>query len=348
MSLPWRDSWQDVVFGYMHEDTAIEARLLPAGGSALCVLSGGDTAYALSKRAAHVTAADVNPAQLHLHELKLACLNGGITCAAAADMRVEDAIARSEIKAQLSPPAQAFWENQRRIRRPLLSPGIIDARLRFLASWIVPLVVPISVTGAIRQPSSTTQSSPLTFTGMRWRLAWSLLSFGIMAVFPKALRRHLPTDVVHRLRRRFESACQAPASLTHPLLCRMFARQPSDDVDAFKTSWPVGQSSNIHAVSAPLDECQPSSDRRYDLVSASNILDASPTSDWPVLLTKLTPSLRPGAVVILRSLFREPSEWPAPPNEWCIDHSCIAEDKAPLCRVTQIVRYRPITPAHNP
>jgi len=52
-----------VIFGFQHEDSATEAALFPSPGSgrALCIASGGETAFSLlAAGAAEVVAVDVN------------------------------------------------------------------------------------------------------------------------------------------------------------------------------------------------------------------------------------------------------------------------------------------------
>lgn len=58
-----------LLFGRMHEDWAIEASLFRPGGRVLCIASAGCTAMALAARGFHVTAVDLNPAQVeYVHE----------------------------------------------------------------------------------------------------------------------------------------------------------------------------------------------------------------------------------------------------------------------------------------
>ncbi len=53
-----------LLFGRMHEDWRIEASEFPPGGRIFCIASSGDTALALAARGFHVTAVDINPAQI--------------------------------------------------------------------------------------------------------------------------------------------------------------------------------------------------------------------------------------------------------------------------------------------
>ena len=52
-----------LLFGRMHEDSSIEARVFPPGGRLFCVASAGCTAMELSRRH-EVVAVDINPAQV--------------------------------------------------------------------------------------------------------------------------------------------------------------------------------------------------------------------------------------------------------------------------------------------
>ena len=62
MSSPW--SRAGLAFGRGHEDWRVEAEALPARGRIFCVAGAGDTAFALARRGADVTAVDVNRGQV--------------------------------------------------------------------------------------------------------------------------------------------------------------------------------------------------------------------------------------------------------------------------------------------
>jgi S-adenosylmethionine:diacylglycerol 3-amino-3-carboxypropyl transferase len=53
-----------LLFGQMYEDFAIELSVFPPTGWVFAIASAGDTAMALSARGLHVTAIDINPAQI--------------------------------------------------------------------------------------------------------------------------------------------------------------------------------------------------------------------------------------------------------------------------------------------
>lgn len=298
MSAPWTSGClrggtaPTALFGYMHEDPAPECSLANARTRALCVLSAGDMAFALLRAgAAEVTAADPNPGQHDLVQWKLE--------AAAAGMDLEQAV-----------------------RSGAVSRGRIDARLRFIARWIKPLV-----------PAGS----------FRWQAAWRLLRFGIAMTFSAGYRAHLPADVIARLKRRMETALQSAASKPSPWLDRMMASQASLVPDAWGSTWPdpgwlcETRLKRIHGTLQDAVSHEP-----WQLVAASNILDTCPPHDAPLMLSRLGSQMSPGGVVVIRSLFREEADWPPPPEGWHVDADVLSRlafmDRSPLCRVSVVYR----------
>ena len=62
--LDGRSGPPQLLFSRMHEDWRVEAQVFRPGGRIFCIASSGDTAMALARRGFHVTAVDVNPAQI--------------------------------------------------------------------------------------------------------------------------------------------------------------------------------------------------------------------------------------------------------------------------------------------
>ncbi|MBW8877164.1 MAG: DUF3419 family protein [Acidobacteria bacterium] len=62
--LDGRSGPPQLLFGRMHEDWRIEAAAFHPGSRIFCIASSGDTALALARSGFHVTAVDVNPAQI--------------------------------------------------------------------------------------------------------------------------------------------------------------------------------------------------------------------------------------------------------------------------------------------
>ncbi len=299
MSSPWTAPRAGALFGYMHEDTAVECSLLPGNGRALCVLSAGDMAFELLRAgAATVVAADPNPAQHELVRWKLnQAAEGGRNTAS----------------------------------------GLIDRRLQWLARWVAPLVFPRSV----QQAGAETLARH--FKTLRWRGAWGLLGAGITLAFPLAFRRHLPGDVVTRLRCRFEAATLSQAGDPGPWLQRMLCQRPEDVPHAWASALPdAGMKDDQQLIVCPTLLHETQAGTSFDLVAASNILDTAPASDLISLLEALAPQVKTGGWCVLRSLFREANEWPPPPPGWEVDDELtrrlLRADLSPLCRVSVVLR----------
>ncbi len=215
--------------------------------------------------------------------------------------------------------------------------GSIDLHLRMLARWVLPLVFPRSV----QQASSACLQAH--FGSYRWRMAWSLLNVGIRMVFPKSFRGCLPRDVVTRLRHRFEVACFAQSARSNPWLQRLLCQTPTDAPSAWSSTWPDAEmlsDARLVLASGTLQEVGVRG--RFDLVAASNILDTLPVSELQRLLTCLAPQVNEGGYFVLRSLFREPDEWPGPPTGWEANAELYEQlsrlDRSPLCRVSVVLR----------
>jgi S-adenosylmethionine-diacylglycerol 3-amino-3-carboxypropyl transferase len=119
-------------FAQVREDPRLEIEALAPGpdDSVVIVGSGGCTALSLlAAGAGHVTAVDVNRAQNHLIELKVAALAGLSRAEALAFLGATPSPARARLEAYeqlrtgLTAPALAYWD----ARRPGVAAGVLDA-----------------------------------------------------------------------------------------------------------------------------------------------------------------------------------------------------------------------------
>jgi len=129
-------------FGQVREDPLLEIEALEPGpeDSIVIVGSGGCTALSLlAAGAGHVTAVDVNRAQNHLIELKVAALAvlsraetlaflGATPGSGAFRLRAYD-----ELRAHLTPPALAYWDGHRSgIAAGVLNAGVTEHFIRMV------------------------------------------------------------------------------------------------------------------------------------------------------------------------------------------------------------------------
>ncbi len=328
------ESWQQArlrfggggpLFGWMHEDAAIEVSLLPAGGRAACVLSAGDTAFALLRSgASEVLAADPSRPQHELVRLKLAAARRGFDVGQAAACKVSEVLAgmRSAVPAQR-------WHG-----RPMLAAGSVDARLRWIERVVTPMVAGRS------QERVDWQA---VFERKRWRAAWSLLAGVIRVVFPPWYRQHLPADFIERVRRRFEACCLREDAGTNPHLRRLMSGSIMGEPEVWLPAWPPNDSELLDRLSlheGTLGDLAASGP--FDVVAASNILDTRPSQEAADLLAVLWGAVAPNGWLVLRSLFREAEDWPKPPPGWEGDLEQTQRlrrlDRSPFCQVSAVFR----------
>src|SRR5262249_30260973 len=136
----------EVVFGQVREDAAVELAALALRGpseAAFCIGSGGCTAFSLligAPETLHVV--DINPAQIHLLELKKAAFErlsyaGMLHC-----LTVDARPAYPDLRPLLTPRSVSFWDQRRRLlAHGLNQSGIVDRRLRQAMRLLLPLLI---------------------------------------------------------------------------------------------------------------------------------------------------------------------------------------------------------------
>jgi hypothetical protein len=289
-------------------------------------------AFSLLKAgASHVAAADVNPAQHAISRLKLTLHAQNWSLSDAASVTLAGALQEAAPEGWLRASDRELLSASKLASRPLLAAGDIDRRLRFLARWIAPWVMPSAAD--VRR-----------FGRLRWRAPWHILGLGIRMVFPQSLRLYLPADLSSRLQRRMENSLAASDASGNAWLQRLLQPRPWIHEDALRTSWPdhapTSGTAPLHLHEGSLD-ASPAS-QPFHMISASNIFDASPSDSLGQFLARLKSSTMIGSVVLVRSMFREAHEWGDMPAGWRIDPDATSEssklDRAPLCRISVAVR----------
>lgn len=314
------------LFGTMHEDAAVECKLLVPGGRVACVLSAGDVAFELLRAgASEVMAADPNPNQHALVMIKTNLARLGRTVADVAGVRICD------VAHDL--PKTEPWH-----LRPVLAGGSVDLRLRSIARWVTPWVL-----GTYENRDFTE-----SFERRRWRLAWWMLNWAVRLFFPPWYRRHLPADFIQRLRRRFERCCLRQDADSNPLLRRLLAVSEQNAEWAWEPTWPPQGEvvlSRLHLRDGVLSDL--TDQGKVDLVSASNILDTQPRESLNPLLDAFHDSVNLTGWLVLRSLFWQTSDWPTPSRGWMLHAQATADakqrDRAPLCQISAVFQRVPHT-----
>ena len=259
--LDGRSGPPQLLFSRMHEDWRVEAEVFRPGGRIFCIASSGDTAMALARRGFHVTAVDVNPAQIEYARARAAGAQPGPGV-----VDRQQAMARRLLPwlglhkrdlrefLLLSDPAEqtAFWH--RRLDnfrlRWLLRIGLHKALLRLghdrsFVSFVPPRF-DLIILGRLER---TWANHPNRDNPYVWRL---LLGEDPPAGEPNATELKAPTEA--------------------EFLCA--------DAAEFLANGPPG---------------------RFDGFTLSNVLDAAPPAYGERLLAAVRHAAAPGAVMVLRS-----------------------------------------------
>ncbi|MEE1783657.1 DUF3419 family protein [Streptomyces sp. SP17BM10] len=298
-----------VLFGRMYEDPGVDlAAFPPPGARVLCIASAGETAAALAAAGHHVTAVDLNPAQLAYARTRLA--TGG-------------------------PPETGAAER-------LLALG------RAAAATALPAWRPAALERFLRLDDPAAQARHwhrrLDGPGLRLLLGAALRPAGVLAggLHP-AFRAVLPRRFDSVLRARLARGFARHPNADNPWAWRLLLGRElpgAGPVGAGPVeAGPVGAGRVgreppgggppvrlLHVDVLEHLECSPAA--TYDAVTLSNVLDGPDPAFARRLRAAVRHAVRPGGVAVLRSI-REPG--PAGPG-------AAAEDRCPLWGVVRVVR----------
>ncbi|MFE0457883.1 DUF3419 family protein [Kitasatospora sp. NPDC058965] len=319
-----------VLFGRMYEDPGIElAAFPPPGARVLCVASAGDTAAALAAAGYRVTAVDLNPAQLAYARARLT------EPAAGGDGR----------------PAHPVDGSAER----LLGLG------RRTAGALLPAWRPAAVERFLRLADPVEQARQwhrsLDGPGLRRLLRLTLRPAGSLALALRPqFRGVLPPGFDTVLRRRIARAVGRHPNAANPWAWRLFAgrelpdagtpdrvppmppvppvlpKPPMPPVPAAPPVSPVPPVPPVRLVLGDVAEVlERSAPGAFDAVTLSNVLDGPDPQFARRLRAAVRHAVRPGGVVVLRSV-REPG--PAGPG-------LAAEDRSMLWGVVRVARVGP-------
>lgn len=299
----------EVIFGFQHEDASVEVALLAKtmGRRALCVASGGETAFSLlAAGAPEVVAVDVNPAQLQLIESKKEAIRLG---------RLDwmDGNAQQLLRsASLPDSTAAFWQRRARVlRHGLCFSGIVERRTRFLGPllrWFA------------KRPD-----------GLRWRIGWLLLRFAVATSYSRRLRRTLPAGWTARLMTRIARSLRQPP---HPplVLAELGLGFGSDGLPLYHPDRAASVMENLGRLRLVRTDLfgflKDRPDERWSLIALSNIADTMDATERDDLLDIAASRLEPGGIVVARSILH-PSESIRRPDD--LEPLPLPPESGPVC-----------------
>lgn len=312
----------EIVFGRVHEDVESEmfaAAAAPGRDRAFTIGSGGCTAFSLlSLGFERVDAVDINPAQIHLINLKR-CILARASRDECIRGFTEDA--RDLVKGCLSDldaDSRAFWgQRLRRCRRGLLFTGAADNALR----WLVPLFHAF-VCSRRKMLRLLNLSDPLeqqvewrrSIATWRWKLALRIVFNTKLLRFaygPSILSR-LPADPAEAIDQQFHDAATRSPARHNPSLWLMFAGSfppgSEDGLPRYLRSPDFEQMRDqltrlvtTCAEASAFLLAQPAAS--FDALMLSNILDLTSAQDARDLSSAIAHAAKPGAVIVTRAIF---------------------------------------------
>jgi S-adenosylmethionine-diacylglycerol 3-amino-3-carboxypropyl transferase len=351
----------EVVFGQVREDAAVEVAALAAcerPGVVFCIGSGGCTAFSLLIAGpARVHAVDINPAQLHLIEIKKAAFERLSYPDLLLCLSVDARPFYPDLRSSLTEAARVFWD-----RRPHLLAlglnqcGIIERKLKQVMRLLLPLLQGRQRLDAMfRQEDLSGQRSFYLrhWDNWRWKLLfqWGLSRPVLRLLFGPAFLAPLPADIQRLMKEQVDAAfLGSPLSENGYLWQTFLGRYPPGEKGLPIYLQPEHHSAiragmdRLHPVCADaaawLAEQPPAS---IGFFALSNILEVT-TSDYAARLAgSILHAAAPGAVVCLRSIFppgphdvRRQSERLTLDRE--LSDALALKNRSPFCRFIQVLR----------
>jgi S-adenosylmethionine-diacylglycerol 3-amino-3-carboxypropyl transferase len=312
----------EVIFGRVHEDVQIEllAAAAASGRSrAFAIGSGGCTAFSLLALGfERVDAVDINPAQVHLINLKRSILER---------RRREDCIraftedARDFVKDcadSLSADCRLFWERRlHRCRRGLFFSGAAENAFRWLIRLYFTFVCSRSRMMRLLNLSDRGQQEAewnRSIDTWRWRLALRVVfnSRLLRFAYGSSILARLPSHPADAIDEQFHAAATGSPARHNPALWLMFTGAfPPESEDALplylrtsefeQTRNRLNALKTTHAEACEFLSAQPRAS--FDALALSNILELVSVEDARELSAAIAHAAKPGGVIVTRAIF---------------------------------------------
>lgn len=307
-----------VVFAQVREDVALESSL--ARGRALCIASGGDTAFGLLLGGAkRVTAVDVNPAQLYLVELKLAAIErldyADLVAAVVSDARP----AYRRLREALSGPASVYFDaNENDLRIGLQNCGVVDRAIAKAMRVFQRLIHRReTVESMLSQPTLDAQRTfhRDRWDTWKWRAANNIAHtrFAYTAAYGSRFGSAVPRGFARVMRRNMDvTLADVPVARNAYVWQTLLGHYPPGggpdwlskanvaSLRQRRTDLTLSQDDLATALTKAESD-------RFDVVCLSNALDGAPAGYVDLLASAIAFGAAPGAKVVHRSLLEKPS-----------------------------------------
>lgn len=344
----------EILFGRVQEDTSLEASYA-RGARALCIASGGETAFDLLLGGAKdVIAIDINPAQVLLVHLKAALFRNlppeAIDTAFLHDARPAFARLRQNLPPEVNDYFQAHPEA---LAGGLVHAGRIDRSLTLGMKLLQTFFVPRRrIERLLSQPNLQEQQQAYRehAKSLRSRLGLKLGFHPLVLrrIFGSQLGSLAPAEFGDKVRRDFETVFTTVPAWDNPYLWQtMLGRYPEQGMPGWLT--PFGHSrmrqviSRLGLETGDVAEWLLARDEpTLDLVCLSNVTDMAGDDEKRRLIDGFAEALKPGGRVVARSLFDTPigldrlsdgTLQREPIEGWT--------DRSMICRNVEVYRWSP-------
>jgi S-adenosylmethionine:diacylglycerol 3-amino-3-carboxypropyl transferase len=307
-----------ILFGHVQEDTSLEASLA-FGARALCIGSGGETAFDLLLGGAKdVVAIDINPAQALLVHLKAAVLRNLSSAEINAAFLENGTEAYKKIRSRLPREVTDYFDRHLGdLSNGLVNAGRIDKDLRRAMRLFQKFVHSRKqIERLIQQPTVEDQARYFAAHWNNGRLNLGLkLAFHpivLNRVFGKQFGSLAPRTFADQVKSDLEKVLTTVPLEDNPYVWQtFFSTYPPDGLPSWLT--PFGHRRMAQVISRLGLEVGDVSDWMLqqtepliNLVCLSNILDGASDDDRSRLMKGLSRAIAEGGYVVARSLFDRP------------------------------------------
>ena len=331
-----------MLFGKMWEDPLAERALIPRGRgptSVFCVASAGDTAFALAADPRlNVEACDVNPAQVHLCQLKLALLRvNRLRDALQSDAR----LIYDQIAPGLPNDSRDYWDGHRdSLRRGIHRVGRVDRSMAALAYLFSHVWARRGSVERLLECDDRARQAELVrqeWRGARWTWAFRLALHPLVLrlIYGAKLSRDLPSNFPSLMQARMEAFLSGFPARENPYLWQTLAGHHGPTGGApYLRQW--GEVSFHHGDVA--DHLRGRSRQTFDFLALSNILEVASPRDVEVIGQAALHAARPGGLLCLRFIVPRPPVFPRLELLETESLRCSEIDRAFFCNHFQVYR----------
>jgi len=299
-----------LLFGKMWEDATVEQKLLDrvAPCRAFSIASAGDTALALAANPnAEITALDINPAQIHLAQLKQALLREHITPKGLLYQDVRPHLASVRLPAD----TRAYWQkNSHLLKHGFHLAGRVDRFMNLYLRIFKLLFVSEEKIEALLQCNDPERQEHLFRTQWnKWSLHWAvklaLNRWLLRLIYPEQLVRALPPDFPSQMRERMERFLTAfPAEANPYLRQTLQPKGPGRAPPPYLQAW-----GEVDFQVGTLAEIPDRQNRKFRFFHLSNILEAASPQLLEETRREVERLAAEDALVILRFMAPRPPVW---------------------------------------